>query len=188
MRSQIWVEGRIEPNAATFRNYLTELRASLPPETLVRDVYRYSLTGEIATDWGAFCALIDDDRNAERLSEALALIRGTPFEAASSGRNSPYAWCTELTHRIEASVERFAHELATSAIDSGDPVFADAAVTRALKCVPSSFLVREDHIRLGFAIGGQRELERRMTAARVALGNDIAVLEPIALGLGWVRS
>jgi hypothetical protein len=155
---------------------------------LLRVGYRYSLTGAIATDWGSFCALIGDDPSTQRLSEALALLRGTPFEGASSGRNSPYAWCTELTHQIEATVEGVAHELATSAIESGDPVFADAAVAQALKCVPSSFLVREDHIRVGLAIGGQRELKRRMAAARAALGNDIAVLEPVALGLGWVRS
>ena len=93
-------------DAATFRNYLSELRSSLPAEMLVRVGHRYSLTGAIATDWGRFCALIDDDQSAERLGEALALVRGTPFEAASSGRNAPYAWCTELTHQIEATVER----------------------------------------------------------------------------------
>jgi hypothetical protein len=186
LRSSIWVEGRNEPSSATFRNYLTDLRKSLPPETLTRDGYHYALIGAVTTDWGCFTALsADDARDPELLSEALSLIRGTPFEGASSGRNSPYGWSGEIAHRMEVAVERAAHELAAFGLESGDPAFADVGVTQALRCVPTSFVVRGDHIRLGMVVGGRKELERRMQAARSALGDDAATLEPVARGLGW---
>jgi hypothetical protein len=186
LRSSIWVEGRKEPNAATFRNYLAGLRKCLPPETLSRNGNHFVLTDAVTSDWGRFCALTAGDaRDPERLSEAMTLIRGTPFEGASSGRNSPYDWSGPIAHQMEAAVETAAHELATFGLDSGDPAFADVGVAQALRCVPGSFVVWADHIHLGTILGGRKELERRMRAARAALGEDVRILEPAARGLGW---
>jgi hypothetical protein len=186
LRSSIWVEGRKEPNAATFRNYLSDLRKSLPAQTLSRNGNHFVLTDAVTTDWGRFCALTAGEvRGPESLSEALGLIRGTPFEGASSGRNSPYDWSGPIAHRIEVAVESAAHELATFGLDSGDPAFADVGVAQALRCVPGSFVVWADHIHLGAILGGRKELERRMRAARAALGDDVRILEPAARGLGW---
>ena len=89
---------------------------------------------------------------------------------------------------MEVAVESAAHELADFGLESGDPAFADVGVTQALRCVPTSFVVRGDHNRLGMALGGRKELDRRMQAARVALGDDVSVLEPAARGLGWGAS
>ena len=61
-------------------------------------------------------------------------------------------------------------------------------MSQALKCVPTSITLREDDIRLGSAIGGRDELIRRVRAARVPLGSDIALLEPLAGELGWEGS
>lgn len=189
LRSSIWVEGRNEPNAATFHNYLSDLRRSLPSETLTRQGNHFVLSGAVSTDWGRFCALTAvDARNTERLSEALSLIRGTPFEGGSSGRNSPYGWSGEIAHRIEVAVENTAHEVATLGLESGDPAFADIGVTQALRCVPTSLVLCRDHIHLGAVLGGRRELDRRMQRARAALVDDVSVLEPVARGLGWETS
>jgi hypothetical protein len=186
LRTSIWVEGRKEPSAATFRNYLAGLRKSLPPETLSRNGNHFALTDAVTTDWGRFCALsAGGARDPEGLSQALGIIRGKPFEGASSGRNSPYDWSAPIAHQIEVAVETAAHELAAFGLESGDPAFADVGVNQALRCVPGSFVVWDDFIHLGAILGGRKELERRMRAARAALGDDVWVLEPAARGLGW---
>jgi hypothetical protein len=188
LRSRIWIEGRDEPTAGTFRNYLVALRKRLPPGTVIRTGLDYALTETVTSDWGRFCAVIEDhDDRAERLAEALDLVPGSPFEGAFSGRNAPYGWAGDLSHHIEAMVERAGHELATLGLDSGDLALADAGTARVLRCLPASVVARGDHLRLGSALGGPREVERRMRAARQALGRDVVLLEPLALSVGWVK-
>ncbi len=189
LRSAIWSEGRDEPKPETFRNYLSYLRRSLPSETLVKVGYRYSLTETITTDWGSFCSLINRNGDrAEHLAEALDLVRGPPFDGPSTGRAAPYEWAGELRHWIEAAVEKAAHELFTVCLEAADLALADSGVARALRCVPASVVTREDHLRLRATIGRRPEVERRMRAARVALGEDVTLLEPLAFDLGWTRS
>jgi hypothetical protein len=188
LRSLIWIEGRDEPSAGTFRNYLTAMRKCLPPGTVVRTGLTYALTETVTSDWARMTdALEDHDERAERLAEALELVRGSPFEGAFSGRNAPYGWAGDLSHQIEATVERAGHELATLGLDSGDLALADAGTARVLKCLPASIVARGDQLRLGSALGGPREVERRMRAARQALGDDVVLLEPLALSIGWVK-
>jgi len=187
LRSAIWVEGRDEPKPETLRNYLTYLRRSLPPDTITRDGYRYSLTEPIASDWSRFCSLVVEEERADRLTEALNLVRGPPFDGPSSGRVAPYSWAGELSHQIEAAVEKAAHELVTISFETGDLLMADTGVGQALRCVPASFVARGDHLGLGAALGGRSEVNRRMAAARVALGDDVSLLEPLAHTLGWER-
>ena len=112
--------------------------------------------------------------------------QGSSVRGSLGGRNDPFGWAGEFSYRIEAVVvERTAHELAGIGFDSGDLVLADAGVTRALRAVPSSIVVRQDHLRLGATLGGRRELARRMEAARSSMGGDFAALEPLASELGW---
>ncbi|MGC1185585.1 MAG: hypothetical protein WBA31_10625, partial [Candidatus Dormiibacterota bacterium] len=144
------------------------------------------LTESITSDWGRFRALVamDDDRS-DRLAEALALVRGPPFDACFSGRNSPYAWARDLTHRIEVAVERAGHELATLGLESGDLALADAGTSRVLRCLPFSLVAWEDSLRLASAIGGSREVGRRMREVRLVLADDAHLLEPVAHAVGW---
>jgi hypothetical protein len=189
LRNAIWVEGRTEPKPSTFHNYLSRLRHSLPAETLVRTGYHYALTDAVTSDWGRFGTLIDGvgDR-VDRLQAALALVRGAPFEGAFSGRDSPYAWAGDLTHQVEAAVEKAGHELVALCLQSGDPVPADAAVARVLVCVPGSVVAREDFLRVGSALGGPREVGRRLDAARHSMGDDAHLLEPLAQELAGERA
>jgi hypothetical protein len=155
----------------------------------VKEGLHHSLTGAVTTDWDRFCTLvaIDEDR-AEHLAEALALVRGTPFETALSGRNSPYGWAGDLIHRIEAAVEKAGHELATLGLQTGDLALADAGTSQVLRCLPQSLMAREDHLRLGAAIGGPPELRRRLRVLGQALPHDAELLEPVARSLGWEGS
>jgi hypothetical protein len=189
LRNAIWVEGRTEPRAETFHNYLSDLRRSLPPGVLTKNGYHFALTDAVTSDWSRFETVLQgqDDR-AERLEAALSLVRGSPFEGEFSGRTSPFSWATDLCHQIEVGVEKAGHELATLSLDAGDPVPADAAVAQVLTCVPASIVAREDYLRVGSVLGGPRELDRRLRAARAVMGNDARLLEPVAHGLGWVES
>ena len=189
LRSRIWIEGRDEPAAATFRNYLVGLRKCLPQGTVVRTGLNYALTDAVTSDWDQFCGLLAHSGDqAEHLAEALALVRGSPFEGAFSGRNGSYGWAGDLSHQIEVAVEIAGHELATLGLESGDLALADAGVGQVLRCLPASVVARGDHLRLGAALGGPREVERRMRAARQALGADAVVLEPLASSIGWVKA
>jgi alkanesulfonate monooxygenase SsuD/methylene tetrahydromethanopterin reductase-like flavin-dependent oxidoreductase (luciferase family) len=168
------------------------MRKCLPPGTVVRTGLTYAVAETVTSDWARFGDLLEDhddhDERAERLAEALDLVRGPPFEGAFSGRNAPYGWAADLSHLIEATVERAGHELATLGLDSGDLALADAGTARVLRCLPASIVARGDHLRLGSALGGPREVERRMRAARQALGDDVLLVEPLAESVGWVRS
>jgi hypothetical protein len=181
LRSAIWTEGRTEPKADTLYTYVSALRRSLPPGALQKAGTRFTLTEAVTSDWSRFRTLVEgpDDR-AERLGEALDLVRGPPFEGALSGRNAPYAWATDLAHQIEVAVETAGHELAVLFLDAGDPVPADAVVGHVLQCVPASIVAREDSLRVGSLLGGPREVGRRLGVARHALGDDAGLLEPLA--------
>ena len=186
LRSSIWVEGRDEPKAETFRNYLARLRQALPPGSVEKQGTHHSIATAITTDWGDFCDLVamDDDR-AHHLAEALSLVRGAAFDGSFSGRNSPYAWAGDLNHRIEVQIEKAGHELASLGLEAGDLALADAGTTQVLRALPTSLLTREDHLRLGSAIGGPGEVDRRMRVLRRSLNGDAEMLEPLARSLGW---
>jgi len=189
LRSNIWVEGRTEPTQATFHNYLSQLRRSMPAGTFVRTGYHYALTEAVTSDWARVRSLLERqcDR-AESLEAALALVRGTPLEGELSRRNSPYGWAADISHQIEAAVENAGHELATLSLESGDLAQADAAIAQVLKCVPASIVAREDFLRVGAVLGGPREVGRRFAVARHAMGDGADLLEPVARELGWERS
>ena len=184
LRSAIWAEGRTEPKQNSFYTYVSALRRSLPAGSLVKTGTRFTLTEVVTSDWGRVRALMEgpDDR-VERLGEALALVRGPPFDGVLSGRSAPYAWAAELSHQIEVAVETAGHELAVLFLDSGDPVAADAAIGQVLTCVPASIVAREDYLRVGSLLGGPREVGRRLGAARHAMGDDACLLEPLARDL-----
>jgi hypothetical protein len=189
LRNAIWVEGRTEPKPETFHNYLSDLRRSLPTGVLAKAGYHFALTDAVTSDLSRFETYLEgyDDR-AERFGAALALVRGSPFEGEFSGRTSPYSWATDLCHQIEVAVEKAGHELCVLSLEAGDPVQADAAVAQVLNCVPASIVAREDYLRVGSVLGGPRELDRRLRAARTVMGDDARLLEPVAHGLGWVES
>ncbi len=181
LRNAIWSEGRREPKSDSFYTYVSALRRSLPPGSLVKSGTRYSLTSSVISDWGGFRTLIErSDNRTEGLEEALGLVRGRPFEGAVSGRNSPYAWAADLSHQIEAAVESAGHELAALFLDAGDPVPADAAIGQVLRCVPASIVAREDCLRVGSLLGGPKEVTRRLDSARLAMGDDVELLAPLA--------
>jgi hypothetical protein len=110
---------------------------------------------------------------------------GVPFEGATVGRNDPFGWAGEFSYRIEAAIERTAHELAGIGVDSEDLLLADPGVSNALRAVPSSIVLCQDHLRLDATLGGRRELARRMETARSSMGGDITALEPFAHELCW---
>jgi hypothetical protein len=180
LRSAIWADGRSEPKSDSFYTYVSALRRSLPPGSLVKSGTRFTLTDVVTSDWGRFGTATEahDDR-VERLREALALVRGPPFDGALSGRNPPYAWASDLSHQMEVAVEKAGHELVLLFLDSGDPVPADAVIAQVLTCVPASIVAWEDYLKVGSLLGGPRELQRRLDVARHALGNDETLLEPL---------
>jgi hypothetical protein len=174
LRNAIWAGRRDEPKPETFRNYMSHLRRALPDGVLKKDGYRYSLTNGIDSDWATFCALVaGSDDQAERLAEALSLVRGAPFDGPSTGRSVSFGWADELRRSMEVAVERAAHELFTIGIETGDMALADVGVSQALTGIPGSLVALEDRLRLGSAIGGRIEVARRMRSARSVLRDVI---------------
>jgi hypothetical protein len=170
LRAALWPDPASEPSAKTLRTYLSLLRKAAGPAALpggARDGYRFG--SAITTDWTDFCILSSSELVEEKL-EALALVRGRPFEGVGPGT---YAWVfSELwVSDMEIRIVGVALEVAALLETSGDAERALRAVRHALRAVPSDLTLWAHYLELASA-QGQTTLQRARAEARAALGDD----------------
>jgi hypothetical protein len=189
IRESVWGLGRQPITSATFRNYMVALRKAFGPGAVVTDVYRYQLTGAVISDWDLFrnsISAVDDLAGQE---EALALVRGPVLHGSFDGKkNAPFAWAVGIANDIEDRVTTTAVELAIACLGLDDPSRSDKAIRQGLLCADSNLRLRTLDLEVGAAIGGPKEIGRRLEEGRAAVAgfpSDAVELEERARQLGW---
>jgi len=199
IRESIWGLGRRPITANTFRKYLVQFRKAFGPGVLLIDSYRYELTGAVTSDWDQFRSLVEaeDDTGTEtetkdeqsRREEALNLVRGPVLNGCFDGKkNSPFSWATKTAFDIEDEVTTVAVEVALDCLEHGEPQRATTAITIGLRCCEANLRLRMVDLQVGAALGGPREVGRRLAAGKAAMAifpNDVVQLEVRARTFGW---
>jgi hypothetical protein len=156
---------------------------------VVTDVYRYQLTEVVTSDWSMFRSALQADDELAGREQGLALVRGPVLHGSFDGKkNSPFSWATKKANEIEDQVTSVAMALALACLDLDDPRRAAAAVSQGLLCSEANVRLRKMDLGVGAALGGPREVGRRLAAGRAAMAtflNDVDELEAVALRLGW---
>ncbi len=132
-----------------------------------------------------FLSLRDEDAG-----QALELVRGPILNGSFDGKkNSPFAWAVAIANDIEDQITTVALDLAASYLDDlDDPVGATTVLSQGLLCAQAHLALRLLDLRTGAALGGVRELSRRLEAGRAAMATfpmDVEQLEEQARHLGW---
>jgi len=184
LRESVWGLGRQPLTPATFRKYMVHLRKAVGPGVVVIDRYRYEMTDAVTSDWAMFLVLRDEDAG-----QALELVRGPILNGCFDGKkNSPFAWAVAMADDIEDQIATLARDLAASYLDVDDPARATTALSKGLLCAQANLGLRLLDLRIGAALGGVRELSRRLGAGRAAMATfpkDVEQLEDQARHLGW---
>jgi len=185
LRESVWGLGRQPITPATFRKYMVHLRKAIGPGVVVSDRYRYEMTDAVTSDWATFLVLRDEDPG-----QALELVRGPELNGCFDGKkNSPFAWAVAIANEIEDEITTVALDLADSYLDElDDPARATTALSHGLRCAQANLALRLLDLRTGAALGGVRELSRRLEAGRAAMATfpmDVEQLEDQARHLGW---
>ncbi len=185
LRESVWGLGRQPITPATFRKYMVHLRKAIGPGVVVIDRYRYEMTDAVTSDWAMFLLLRNQDAG-----RALELVRGPVLNGCFDGKkNSPFAWAVAIANEIEDQITTVALDLADSYLDElDDPVRATTALSHGLRCAQANLALRLLDLRTGAALGGVRELGRRLEAGRAAMATfpmDVEQLEEQARHLGW---
>jgi hypothetical protein len=184
LRESVWGLGRQPLTPATFRKYMVHLRKAIGPGVVVIDRYRYEMTDAVTSDWAMFLLLRDEDAG-----QALELVRGPVLNGCFDGKkNSPFAWAVAIANAIEDQIATVALDLAAFCLDEDDPARATTALSQGLLCAQANLALRLFDLRIGAALGGVRELSRRLEAGRAAMATfpmDVAQLEEQARHLGW---
>jgi len=181
---------RQEASRASLHTYASELRRSLPdgilPDAGTTD--GYLLATGVTSDWSTFVELCDRADDAEPAAaaslraDALSLVRGTPFEGATT---DSFEWATTEHHMasMEVAIARCAHQLSTGHLDAGDPAGAEEAARRGLVGVPDSALLHADLVRAAVAGGDPAGIRRAWKSTRRTLGDDGVALLADEFGL-----
>jgi DNA-binding SARP family transcriptional activator len=173
-----------DASAKSLRNAVSLLRRALGPE-LVPGASKgrgYRLAPEVTCDWVIFEALVEKSRNApnrndelELLTEALALVRGSPFQGVEPGTFA-WAWTELFVARIEVAVVGAAHRLSDIGIALGDAEQASWAALQGLACSPYDRQLWSDLLEAS-ARQGRGALDRSWRHATAVLGDDASALE-----------
>ena len=99
---------------------------------LPRSHGRLALSSSVGTDWDRFVALADSDR-PEQWREALALVRGRPFEGL---RSSDWPILEGIAPAMESAVVDLSGRLAGARLRQGDAQGAEWAARRGLVVSP----------------------------------------------------
>jgi hypothetical protein len=189
IRESVWGLGRQPITSATFRNYMVALRKAFRPGVVVTDVYRYQLTDAVVCDWDLFRNSMAADDELAGQEEALALVRGPVLHGSFDGKkNAPFAWAVGIANDIEDRVTTAAVELAIACLDLDDPSRSDKAIFQGLLCADSNLRLRILDLEVGAALGGPKEVGRRLREGRAAVAGfpgDVIELEERARQLGW---
>lgn len=176
--------------AGTMRATMSRVRAALGKDSLGRNHLPAARNGAFAlgpryrSDWSRFQALVAAAHAApsaeaiELLREALAKVRGAPFE------NHPpkyFGWADDstLVSDIETAVAAAAEDLGERALQAGKPELAAWAARQGLRVVP----VREDlhrvRMQAAFDAGDPDGIDQAHTEAARAIRAHIDQAEPL---------
>jgi DNA-binding SARP family transcriptional activator len=169
---------RQEVTKKTLHNYLSTLRRDIGPEHFPDAVnaggYRFA---GVVTDWQRFRelaaeadGLYGDEANRLR-TDALALVRGQPFEGAPS---PTYDWVnTEaLGTSISVAIVDVAHRLAGDLLANGELAHAEWAAGQGLKASPTEEILWVDRARAVRATGDSTAEQRFWRDASATLGSE----------------
>jgi DNA-binding SARP family transcriptional activator len=176
LRTALWPyqPGKPDVSPGTVHQELSRLRRCLGAEHFPEAKGGYQLAESVETDWGHFQALAEaatalpEDKGTEVLKEALALVRGQPFEGAGKG----YGWAFDevLVAKIEMAVAKAAHLASARCLALGRLDEAEWAVAQALRAGPGDEQVWEDKLAVAAARGGWAALDRAFHDAERACG------------------
>ncbi len=197
IRLRMWPTGSTREEVAekTLGNYLSELQAGVGVEHLPEAGREGYLLVGVASDWTNFKRLVRQadatggDRASQLRAEALALVRGRPFEDVVD----LYEWVGEehLDTEMTAAIATCALTLATDRLEAGDNRGAfDAAVAGLRGTGPEVFALWETGARALAAAGERTGLRRWIgDAARHLDPADVARMEEsFPLGCDQVSS
>jgi DNA-binding SARP family transcriptional activator len=178
VRGALWAAdsdgGGRDVSAPTLHQHLSRLRRCLGAEHLPdAEAGRYRLAG-VSCDWTRFRELTQLARQSGAsdaigaLSEALGLVRGTPF--AGAGDRYGWAWTELLVSQMSVAITDAAHRLARLALQDGDAALANWSAERGLSAVPTEESLHEDRMAAAVLGGDRTSFERFWRDAVAALG------------------
>jgi DNA-binding SARP family transcriptional activator len=182
LRDAVW-GGRL-PTRERFLNTMHDLRRQLGPDVLpVSTDGRYAVN-DVACDGHEFLRLREDAAAStpevalRHLREAVDLIGGPPLTYDSRHRRH-YTWVDLGNHanRWERLACDAAHELATLALEFGQPSLAMWAAERGLAASPASEILIHDLVAAHLALGDRRAAQCVADAYARAL-EDLGLDEP----------
>lgn len=182
IRAALWPGdfGMAQGSAKSLRNAVSLLRKAIGND-MVPGASRgsgYSISSEIKTDWARFCEFKERSKEdgadeIRELSEALSLVRGTPFEGVESGYG--WAWSELFVSQMEVAIISVARRLSSLAMENNDYELASRASMTGLSASPFDRGLWQDT--LSAAAGyGRREIDRRWRDAVAVLGSDASDL------------
>lgn len=142
----------------------------------------YRLTDDVVTDWQRCEDLVQASsaggpREAETLTDALALVRGAPFDGVPSGSYG-WAWSELLVSRMEVAITDAAHRLVSLSSASGDLEQAEWAALQGLAALPYDRRLWGGLLSVA-AAGGRQKLARAWRDAQAVLGAEAEDLQPM---------
>lgn len=166
---------RKEATAKTVHNTVGRLRQGVGPEHLpdAAEAGGYRLVGAV-TDWGEVKRLLaaasgaPDEESRNLRAQALAHVRGAPFEGAHATQFH-WAYASGLVSEILRTVTDAAHALSRELLCAGDPAQAEWAARQGLKASRDDERLWLDAARAGEALGAS-VLSRVFRDATAALG------------------
>ena len=189
LRESIWGLGRQPITSNTFRKYMVQLRKAFGPGVVVTEAHRYQLTNLVTSDWDRFQAVLRADDALTGPEQCLSMVRGPVLHGSFDGRkNAPFSWAIGTANDIEDEVVSVAVDLALAFMRLDEPRRAATAVCQGLLCSETNLRLRTLDLRVGAALGGPREVGRRLEAGRAAMvifPTDVSALEVEARTLGW---
>jgi hypothetical protein len=174
---------RLTPNtvwslASRTRKWLGSNPDGIPYFPRTADAGATMLHPAVRTDWSDWLDLVGDDvtRTAlPRLLEALALVRGRPFEAVTEHH---YVWADPLRQEMVAGIVDVAHEVVRRALLIPDGAAARKAVGIGRAVDPTNELLWRDALRIEY-VAGTRESRKRLVEQLYAFADDLETdLEP----------
>ena len=174
----------------TLRSTMSRLRNALGKDSLGRNHLpaakngTYKLGSRYRCDWGRFRAKVAAAETAssaesiELLREALALVRGRPFQDAPAAH---LAWAEDspLVSDIEVAVADAAEKLGERALQAGDPELAEWAARQGLLVVPVREELHRVRFRAASEAGDRDALNQAHTEAVRAIRVHIDPSEPL---------
>jgi DNA-binding SARP family transcriptional activator len=174
LRAAIW-PGDLRASAKSLRNVVSLLRKALGPD-LVPEAQKgsgYHLAPGVSCDWTIFSGLVataTGPDEMDRLREALALVRGAPFDAVASG-SFTWAWTELFVSGMEVAVATAARRLGALAIAQDDIELSVWALLQGLSASPYDRELWSAYLGAS-ARSGRDVLETSWKNAKAVLGDD----------------